>query len=183
MAVYRAQISFPADSALPRDEMSITPHYTGDNPGGLANALKANLVAFPAVATKPFKIKVYDALLAPPSYPLATAEQAGTPNQSGVPREVCLCLSFFSTFNRPSWRGRLYLPHFLFGDAMGIRPTPAQTAAALAFHEVLAAGIPQGHAWVVFSRKHRETHSVTNVWVDDEWDIQRSRGLKGTTRV
>ena len=64
MAVYRAQISFPADSALPRDEMSITPHYTGDNPGGLANALKANLVAFPAVASK------LDALFVTPSKPV-----------------------------------------------------------------------------------------------------------------
>src|SRR3982751_2212245 len=110
MSIFRAQISFPADTALPRDQMSITPHYTGDNASALANWLKASLIAWPSTATRPFKIKVYDAEKAKPNYPLATAEQTGTTPNTGAPREVCLCLSYFSTFNRKSWRGRLYLP-------------------------------------------------------------------------
>lgn len=182
MAVYRAQISFPCDSALPRDEMSITPHYTGDNPSAIANWLKANLQAHSAVGIKPFKVKVYDAMAAPPSYPLAVAEQTGTPIATGAPREVSLCLSYYSTYNRPSWRGRLYLPFFMLGGSAGLRPSLAQRDAALAFHTALHDNRPTGTAWVVFSRKHRETHSITNLWVDDEWDVQRSRGMKGTVR-
>ena len=183
MAAYRAQISFPADSALPRDELSITPHYTGDNPSAIANWLKANLIAYPLVGAKPFKIKLYDAEKAPPSYPVAQAEQTGTPPATGAPREIALCLSIYSTFNRPSWRGRLYLPETLFGGAQGLRPTPAQQQAVLDFAGVLHNGRPAGTAWVIWSRKEKVSRSVTRAWVDDEWDVMRSRGLKGTTRV
>jgi len=182
MSIYRAAIIFPQDSALPRDEVSITPHYFGDNPSALANALKANLIAFPAVATKPFKVKVYDAMAAPPSYPLAQAEQTGTPPATGAPREVCLCLSYYSSFNRPSYRGRLYLPSTIFGGAQGTRPSGAQMTAALGFRTVLTTGMPSGTSWTLFSRKLRTSNQVTHCWVDDEWDIQRSRGLRGTTR-
>lgn len=184
MSVFRVAINFPHDSALPRDEMSITPHYIGDNAQALANALKSNLTAYaPVGATHPFKIKVYDAEKAPPSYPLATAEQAGTPSTSATPREICLCLSYYGQFNRPSYRGRLYLPELLFGGAQGIRPTQAQRDAALAFANVLTQGLPSGHHWVIYSRKNKTAFNVTNTWVDDEWDVQRSRGLRGTTRT
>jgi len=163
--------------------MSITPHFFGDNAQGLANALKANLIAFPAVATKPFKIKVYDAQKAPPNYPLAMAEQTGTPPSTGAPREVCLVLSYYSTFNRKSYRGRLYLPLTLFGGAMGLRPSSAQQNAVLAFAGVLKTNLPAQHNWVVYSKKLNQSNGVTDYWCDDEWDIQRSRGMRGTTRV
>lgn len=183
MPVYRCQISFPQDTTFPRDEVSITPHYTGDNPSALASWLKASLIAWPTVGAKPFRIRVYDAEKAPPSYPLATAEQIGTPPATGAPREVSLCLSYFSTFNRKGWRGRLYLPSTIFGGAQGTRPSPAQMQAALDFHQALHTGRPPGVAWVVWSRKEKVTRSITNLWVDNEWDIQRSRGMRGDSRV
>lgn len=183
MSVFKVAIAFPADSALPRDEMAITPHFSGDNAQALANALKANLIAFPAVATKPFKIKVYDAQKAPPSYPIATAEQTGTAPATGVPRELSLCLSYYSTWNRKSYRGRLYLPYTLIGGAAGTRPTTTQQNAVLAFRTVLTTGLPATHNWVVYSRKLNQANGVSDVWCDDEWDVQRSRGLKGTARV
>ena len=37
MSHYRAQISFQLDTLFPRDAMTINPHYTGVNPGALAN--------------------------------------------------------------------------------------------------------------------------------------------------
>jgi hypothetical protein len=183
MSIFKAVISFPMDSALPRDEMAITPHFFGDNAQGLANALKANLIAFPAVGTKPFKVKVYDAVKAPPSYPLAQAEQTGTPTNNTTPREICLCLSYFSTYNRPSYRGRLYLPHVLVGGAQATRPTTVQRDAVIAFADVLAKNLPPSHNWVVYSKKLGQSFGVSDVWVDDEWDVQRSRGLRGTTRT
>lgn len=183
MAIYRAQISFPTDSLLPRDELVITPHFNGDNPGALCNALKANLIAHGAVGIKPFKIKVYDALKAPPSYPLATAEQTGTQATSIGPREVSLCLSYYATYNRPSYRGRVYLPNWLLGGSCDIRPTVAQRDAALLFHQVLTQNLPSAHRFAVYSRKFRESYSVSDFWVDDEWDTVRARGLRGTARV
>jgi hypothetical protein len=184
MSIFRTHISFPFDSAFPRDEITITPHFFGDNAQGLANALKANLIAFSSIGTIPFKIKVYDAEKAPPSYPLATAEQVGSPTTSTAPREVALCLSYYSTYNRPSYRGRLYLPHHIIGGgAVGARPTTVQRDTALAFKNVLANGLPASHNWVVYSRKLQKSFGVSNAWVDDEWDTVRSRGLKGTART
>lgn len=182
MAIYRVQISFPSDSAFPRDEQSINPHFFGDNAQGLANALKANLIAFPAIATKPFKIKVYDAQKAPPNYPLATAEQTGTPPSTGVPRELCLCLSYYSTFNRPSYRGRLYMPYTFIGGAAGTRPTQAQRDAVVAAATIFKTNLPAQHNWVVYSKKLGQSNGVTDYWCDDEWDIQRSRGMRSTAR-
>lgn len=182
MAIYRVQISFPADSALPRDEMSINPHFFGDNAQGLADALKANLIAFPKIATAPFKIKVYDAQKAPPNYPLATAEQTGAAPATGVPRELSLCLSYYSTWNRPSYRGRLYLPFIFIGGAVGTRPTLAQRDAGVAAATIFKTNLPAQHNWVVYSKKLGQSNGVTNYWCDDEWDIQRSRGMKPTAR-
>jgi len=180
--IFKVAMQFPLDTALPRDAVSITPHFFGDNAGALANALKANLIAHPSVATRPFLIKVYDAQKAPPSYPLAIAEQAGTAPASGAPREICLCLSYYSTYNRPSTRGRLYLPHMLVGGSQGTRPTTVQMDAVLDFAQVLTTNLPASHNWIVYSKKTGQSGGVTNIWCDDEWDVQRSRGLRGTTR-
>lgn len=183
MSIFKAQISFPADSALPRDQMSITPHFFGDNAQALANALKTNLIANAQVNIHPFKVKIYDAMQPPPSYPLATAEQTGTPLNSGGAREICLCLSYFSTYNRPRYRGRLFLPLFLVGGSIDLRPTPAQQAAALAFADALTDNLPATHNWVVFSKTNKQSYGVSDIWCDDEWDVQRSRGLRGTSRL
>jgi hypothetical protein len=43
-----------------------------------------------------------------------------------------------------------------------------------------AAGMP---AWSVYSRLSNEMHAVTEVWVDNEFDTQRRRGRRATTRV
>lgn len=184
MANYRVSIAFHMDSAFPRDDITINPHYFGDDAQGLADRLKANMVASSHVgATFPFTIKVYDAEKAPPSYPLATANN-GTGFLANVkPREVALCLSYYSTWNRPTYRGRLYIPaHFITGS-LGLRPTPTQRDDCLAWKDMLTSGLPAGTNWVVWSHKMQRSSGVTDVWCDDEWDIQRSRGLKGTTRT
>jgi hypothetical protein len=183
MAIYKVAISFPFDSALPRDKITITPHFFGDNPQSLANALKTNLIGFTPVGAKPFEIKVYDAQKAPPSFPMATASQTGTTPNSTVPREICLCLSYYSTYNRPRYRGRLYIPMALNGvTTMAARPTQGQMDNTLLWANVFKNGLPAQHNWVVYSKRDDKSYGVTNTWVDDEWDIQRSRGLRGTTR-
>lgn len=183
MAIYRAQIGFHMDTAFPRDVVTINPHYFGDNAQALADALKANLIANANVAQAvPFTVKIYDAMKAPPSYPLATVSNGTGFAASQVPREVALCLSYYSTFNRPSYRGRLYLPHTLFGGGLALRPTQSQRETVGAFALTLAQNLPGQHNWVVFSPKLGQSNGVTDWWVDDEWDTVRSRGLKATTR-
>lgn len=184
MALYRAQISFQLDSALPRDAVTINPHYDGDNAQALADALKSNLVANPKVgATTPFTVKIYDAKKAPPSFPLATASSGTGFLGTGFPREIALCLSYYATWNRPGFRGRLYIPMSILGGVAGLRPTTTQRSDALNFGTTLGKSLPSNHFLIVYSRKAGTGAQVTHTWVDDEWDIVRSRGLKGTART
>ena len=183
MALYKAQISFPFNSEFPRDRVSINPHFAGDNAGGLADALVQNLINVPAItAARPFTVKIYDALKAPPSYPLATRVNGTGQWDTDDPGEVALCLSYYAGFNRPSTRGRLYLPAAMLTGALGLRPTAAQITQALTFRNVFVDNLPPGHRWNTYSPTTGGSEPVTNVWVDDEWDTVRSRGQRSTTR-
>jgi hypothetical protein len=184
MATYKAVMQFPYDSALPADVISITPHFNGSDPQALANALKANLIAYTPTAIHPFTVKIYDAAAPPPSYPLATAGQTGTTPTSSCPREVAICLSYYTTYNRPRYRGRLYLPASWFTSAPQARPTTAICQAVLTFaHSVLGTAMPAATNWVVWSPTEGKSQGgVNNIWCDDEWDTVRSRGTKSTTR-
>jgi hypothetical protein len=184
VATYRAQVAFALDTALPRDACVITPHYSGTDPAALAVALKNNIKSQAIIgATVPFTVKIYDAKAAAPNFPLATQEQVGTPPVTAAPREIALCLSFYGSFNRPRYRGRLYLPAFLVGGGIGIRPTSTQRSAVATWATTLGKTLPSGHLWTVYSRRNAADVPVTNYWVDDEWDTVRSRGMKPTTRT
>ena len=37
--------------------------------------------------------------------------------------------------------------------------------------------------WSVWSKVDGQARAVTNWWIDDEWDTQRLRGLRGATRT
>jgi hypothetical protein len=47
---------------------------------------------------------------------------------------------------------------------------------------VLTKQLPPNSSWQQWSVTDRVGGAVTDYWVDDEWDIQRKRGLKPTTR-
>lgn len=184
MANYRVQMGFPLESALPKDVVTINPHYFGDDPQGLVDRLKANLIASVLVgAATPFTIKCYDAEKPPPSYPLAIATNGTGFKVTTQPHELAMCLSYYSTWNRPGYRGRLYIPvTFIAGGAVNLRPSGTQITNTLAWGTILTSGLPAGHNWILWSRKQQKGFGVTNTWVDDEWDVMRSRGLRGSTR-
>lgn len=162
----------------------MNPHYFGDNAQGLADALKANLTANTQVgATHPFTIKVYDAQKPAPNFPLAQAQSGTGFSNTATPREICLCLSYYSTWNRPRYRGRMYIPGTFVGGSFGQRPTSLQRDNALAWGQTFGKNLPAQHNWVVYSRRNDEAYGVNHIWVDDEWDIIRSRGLRPTTRT
>jgi hypothetical protein len=184
MAVYRAQVAFQFDSALPRDVICVTPHYNSTDPQGLANVLKDNLIANTHVgATTVFSIKIYDALGTPPQFPLATASNGTGFTASAAPREIALCFSYYATRNAPRYRGRLYLPMAIFGGTLQLRPTTTQQQAAADLGKAFGSALPGGTQMVVYSRREKVARPVTNYWVDDEWDTVRSRGLRSSTRV
>lgn len=185
MPTYRVQMAFPMDSALPKDVVTINPHFSANDIQPVLDVLKANLAAWTAVSTHPFTLKAYDAALAPPSYPVATVSQAGPPWPSSAAREVALCLSYYTGFNRPRYRGRLYLPSTWLGGQIGLRPTTTQMDNVIDFAKnVLSKNMPQSSGWVLWSTVEKKSKGgVNQVWCDDEWDTVRSRGLAPTTRV
>lgn len=185
MPIYRVNMAFQYDGALPKDAISINPHFNASDPAALLAALKANLIAYNPVTANPFVLKAYVAGADPPNYPVATASQTGTPASSGMPREVALCLSYFTTYNRPRYRGRLYLPAWWFTAVLNTRPSGAIMSAALDFApKVLTKSLPAQANWVMWSHRDKKSQGgVTDLWCDDEWDTIRSRGLSSTTRT
>lgn len=105
----------------------------------------------------------------------------GTPTEGG-PREVALCLSFFSDRNLPRQRGRLYLGPWP-KSRMGERPDATTLAEANALGVSLANVGGVDIDWGVWSSMDNAFRKATHKWVDNEWDTIRSRGLEATTRV
>ena len=182
MATYRALLWWAFDSALPRDRVTVNPHFVGDNPGALADALMTGMAGLPGALTMTYGVKVYDALKPKPNPPLTERQFGTTFSASTKNRDVALCLSYFSTYNRPRYRGRLFIPGEFISGAFGLRPTTQQITDALNFRLVLTTGTPPNTNWVVYSKANGASYGVSDVWVDDEWDTVRSRGLRSTTR-
>lgn len=155
-----------------------------------ADALCTDLAAIYAAAhnfghANRIQVKAYDIGTPAPRVPIGehTTERG---LETGGPREVALCLSFYSDVNQPRRRGRIYVGPW--SGALGTRPTDA------AMNEVLAlsgsfAGLGGANIdWCVYSPTSSVGgggpvfHKISTAWVDDEWDVQRRRGLRGTKR-
>jgi hypothetical protein len=184
--VYRAQIAVGADTAFPRDRVTLTPHFNDSSDGNaqtLATDLADKMNVFHA-STREVVVKVYDAQKPKPNPPMATATRsAGLFPASPTNRDIALCLSYYATTNAPRHRGRIYIPAFWFSTgSIGVRPTNAQMQAIEQFVTMFATSGPSSVVWCVYSRKDQVARNVTNWWVDDEWDTQRRRGLRPSTR-
>lgn len=191
MPVWKLQTAFALDSTLSRDLMLITPHFDDHgattDPQGLCDDLAAALASWAIRATQ-VTVKAYDAEGTKPVYPAGEAVQhLGSSPASQCPREVALCLSFFSGHNAPRWRGRLYIPFPVLMAQDGVAPAGRPTSTARASVGALAPifqdlGGPDVD-WSVYSKKDGVARPVTNWWVDDEFDTVRSRGQRATMRL
>lgn len=191
MTIVRLQCEFGWDSAFPRDKQIITPHFEDtatvelgdwDTPcEDLATALDTWTIASPVEII----VTAYDAQGTPPVQPIGRAvRNLGSNPSVAVPREVALCLSYYSGTNQPRRRGRLYIPAQGFAEfGAGLRPTPAQVAKVGALAGIFANIGGQNIDWVVYSRLDDDARPVSNWWVDNEWDTIRTRGMRGTERT
>jgi hypothetical protein len=186
--IYRAQLAVHLDGELPRDQMVITPHFddhgVGSDPQNLADDLATGYASY-LLGSKHVSCSIYVATGAPPHYPVAEAEvNKGSSGVASCPREVSMCLSFFSERNVPRRRGRVYVPCAALGmPAATVRPpgTLLNKIGELAplFQDLGGVDVD----WVVWSRADQVARPVTDWYVDDEWDTVRSRGLRPTMRV
>ena len=97
------------------------------------------------------------------------------------PREVALCLSYHGDRNIPRQRGRVYLGPFTQG-LLTERPSSTLMAQVRSIGQALAGIGGEDISWRVRSVKSGEYHHIRFIWVDNEWDTQRSRGLRATTK-
>lgn len=188
---HRVQIAMAADTTLPRDRVVITPCFRHNGPvvdmqgfcSSLATAMATWMGAF-GTGTREIRVKSYDVEGTPPVYPDGDATaNAGLVPATALPREVALCLSFYGDRNIPRRRGRLYIPAFVVASSVNsLRPLLATRQRVADLVPVLAGAGGSDVDWIVWSKTERVAHKVTNWWVDDEWDIQRRRGLRSTTR-
>lgn len=184
----RMQCSWQADSALPRDRITINPHFNTHLPEpdvpALCNDLAVALDTW-AGARGELVVKGYDAEGSKPVFPQGTKIlRTGTVGTSGVPRELAVCLSFYADRNQPRRRGRIYTPLCIYttGATQGARPIGTQRSRPAELVAIFAGLGGVDVDWEVWSPRDRAGHKVTNWWVDDEWDVMRSRGLRSTTR-
>lgn len=189
----RASCSWQLGSMLPRDAVQITPCFRhqridplqGTDWTQLATDLANGLNTWRTQpANQQLTVRLYEIGLPPINRPKATVVLNPAQSvESSVPREVALCLSFFGGNNEPHNRGRLYIPPTLFtGGVPTVRPTQAMRDKVGELAGIFAGLGGVDVDWIVWSKTRAAATKVTNWYVDDEWDTQRRRGLKPTTR-
>jgi hypothetical protein len=184
--------SFQFDTAFPRDAIVCTLNFnntggifTSEDWDGLCEDLAEvwDTYWFTGDAPK-ITVKAYDNEGTPPVYPAGEfiRNPTATPPNSTWPREIALCLSYYSERNVPRRRGRVYLPWNVKGTPGG-RPSSTQRSDAIAMggHFADLGGVDID--WEVWSPTSSAGMQVSNTFVDDEWDTQRRRGLRSTTRT
>lgn len=195
--VYKFQVSMPVTDLLPRNRISNTFHMEHVTGGlfdtdleDIAQDVAAMYQARYGHADKEVQVKVYDTDAAP-NFPRAdVVVNPGAFWSAGHPREVALCLSFSGSHRgNPRERGRLYLAPYL-QTTITIdfeRPNAALQDWALKFYSEPNGSFPDlgGVDWKfgVWSPTSQKFTQSQQAWVNDEWDTQRRRGLRETSRV
>lgn len=196
---YKFTVQMPVTDTLPRNRISNTVHMQHTLGSLLDTDLEAicdDLVGMYNTrynnAGKEIVCKAYD-VDAKPNYPRAVSTiNAGLPWVANHPREVALCLSFAgSNRGNRSERGRIYLMPSLAIAGAGavdtVRPSTQAQNWALDFYDVANESFPDigGVDWQfgIYSPTYNKFTTAAQAWVNDEWDTQRRRGLRETTRV
>lgn len=220
---YRAQVTIPNDSGLPKDAVVNTWHFLGDSStSDVLNATDINtqLDAF-YTSWVPFNgstevdwansvVKYYVFEDAMPRIPfLESTISPGTPpaGNNNWPPDVAIVLSMqaerISGANMKRRRGRVYLgPLSAGGVDSATVPTSTADLIAQGANDAffgssltqLAVYSPYTHHGVPVGGKIADYpdedpsqlllafHQVTRLWVDNEFDTQRRRGLKASYR-
>lgn len=191
MTDIRMLVSWGQGSSLTRDWFSNTLYFSEDNVGtepdyqDLANDLVAVYQARSFTSGCKIEVRAYNLADAKPrpEKAYATVTKTGALPQS--PAQVALCLSYYSERNLPRQRGRIYTGPY---DALTPRPSTAQMNELITFGQALAGIGGLNVDWSVYSPTKASlgedpTMSISDIWVDNSWDVIRSRKLRQTART
>ncbi len=197
--LYTCRIEMWTDSLLPRDSMECVVYFTGDateEAGPLTGTTAMNVAGDvgalfrdawgPSAGQIRTSVWLRDTESSSSELgaPDATwIDLEGQTRTSPCPREVALCLSYFAGRNEPGRRGRIFLPVAYTDTVPGARPTAPLMERARALAEDLADVGDTFTKWCLYSRTQDAAFTISDSWVDNEWDTQRSRGLDPTGRV
>lgn len=193
MADVRMLVSWGLTSAPPTDRYSNTLYFSVDGGVGqdpdyqaLANDLRDVYAAQSWTAGQKIEVRAYKMSDPKPRPEKAYATVTRTGSIPGGPPQVALCLSYYSERNLPRQRGRIYTGPY--GSTLGRTPEDTQRNALITFAGQLAGIGGLNVDWSVWSPTTAESggdgsRTITNVWVDNSWDIVRSRKLAATNRI
>lgn len=204
----RAQVVLPGKSALPEDRFITTWAFqsagqtaTEADETDVANQLIEffNIPASPSTRTVAglisaavnrdgCEVRTYRMADAPPRPVTITPFTLGPPEQqTTLPEEVAVTLSFFSLRNVPRQRGRVFIGPLHGGvisndaESRSVVDTADRNAIRNAAIR-LATTAPLEADWCVLSKVNGVLYPITNGWVDNAFDTQRRRGQKATVR-
>lgn len=171
-----------------RRQMDLTDPLSGTDAQQLVDDMASLLDTWYGTTPGQLTVKAYNLQGSKPNYPLATKTlRAGQFYTAFGPGQLAICLSFYGTQNIPQHRGRLYIPIAL------LKPTATQligqqvdSGLRTKVQGLVApfAGLGGTNVdWIVWSRVAGAATKVQNYFIDDTYDIIRSRSYKGTTRT
>lgn len=205
----RAQVVLPGKSGLPEDRFVTTWAFQAD--GASADEadeaeVAADLIEFFNVAAAPStltvgsmisnvvnrnacEVRTYRMATSIPREVTVTPFTLGGSEIDGLPEEVALTLSFYSTRNLPRQRGRVYIGPLVNTISVADGTTGRRKPASDRQSSLVNAAIRLSQKpatrpeWCVLSRTAGVLYPITHGWVDDGFDTQRRRGLSAKSRV
>lgn len=212
MALYRFDVIFDADNAMPADSIVNTWHFNNPAAGlppsdfdNVRDMLEDFYNAVPAGSTisiasqmpgglfqNTVRVRAYNLDDPLPRVPVYQSTFTATLSSSGdpMPTEVSLVLSIsaapVSGVPMARRRNRKYLGPFVEGaNGTDARPSLAlRLTIARAARDLLdAAQASASWGWRVYSPTTGDDFEPVSGWVDNAWDTQRRRGLAATERT
>jgi hypothetical protein len=201
MPFYNSQAIIKTADNVAANYATNTWHFEADDVTALGSAHAALVTFYQAVDTYfsnlvnvgagGLEIVGYAFADAPPRAPvLRTLATLTVGSVNPLPTEVSLCMSFQGTRQsgtpQARRRGRVYLP-FMAEDNNATDARPSTTiinGVVAAGAALLAASDSAGTwSWLTYSGVAPGWSTVVDGWVDNEWDTQRRRGRRSTSRT
>jgi len=208
MSLIRAQIRMQYFTGLPEDVISNTLYFVTPTPWVTADLteITGRIGAFIAPFDQQLSVQLkrspgvsinyYDMADAEPRQPLEPGWGFPLPaavDSGSLPLECAVVLSFHSAFiagvPNARRRGRIYLGPW-GQNALGSGNATQFPSVAASVRTNILAGAPKlglqisrPLQWVQYSPTTGEAHPVQGGWVDDEFDTQRRRQSKATSRT